>query len=162
MDKKSLIVEATKLRTSKKFEDALALLQPLHQSNPEDPNVNYHLAWTYDSMGQETLAVSFYERAIANNLVENRLGALLGLGSTYRCLGEFEKSLGVFDRAIEEFPQDRALKVFRAMALYNFGKSESAVSELLIQLLDTTIDPSIKKYDGALRFYSDKLNETWT
>jgi tetratricopeptide (TPR) repeat protein len=86
---------------------------------------------------------------------------MLGLGSTYRCLGEYQKSLKIFDQAIKEFPDDRSLKVFRAITHYNLGKTEDSVGELLIQLVDTTNDPSIKSYEKALRFYSDKLNETW-
>jgi predicted Zn-dependent protease len=69
--------------------------------------------------------------------------------------------LKVFDQSVSEFPQDRALKVFRALTLFNLGKAEEAVGQLLTQLIDTTDDASIKAYDRALRFYSDKLNETW-
>ena len=53
------------------------------------------------------------------------------------------------------------MKVFRALTLHNLGKSESAIEQILIQLLDTTEDISIKSYEKALRFYSDKLTETW-
>ena len=67
----------------------------------------------------------------------------------------------MFDQAVVEFADDRSLKVFRALTLYNLGKAEDSVSELLVQLLDTTNDQSIKAYEKALRFYSDKLNETW-
>ena len=102
-----------------------------------------------------------YEKAISNGLIEDRSGAILGLGSTYRCLGEYEKSLVTLDQGIQEFPENRVLKVFRALTLYNLGKSEESVNQLLIQLIDTTSDASIKSYDKALRFYSDKLNQTW-
>ena len=57
---------------------------------------------------------------------------MLGLGSTYRCLGEYEKSVKIFDQAVQEFPDNRALKVFRTLTLYNLGKSEESVSQLLI------------------------------
>ena len=52
-------------------------------------------------------------------------------------------------------------KVFRALTLYNLCNFKSATSELLIQLVDTTSDSSIQSYDRALRFYSDKLDQTW-
>lgn len=155
------LLEAVELRKNKKPEEAMSILKVLLQSHPNDPDVNYQIAWTCDSMGNETEAAPFYEKAIANGLVEDRSGAMLGLGSTYRCLGEYEKSLKVFDQGIKEFPENRPLKVFRSLTLYNLGKSEESVSQLLIQLIDTTSNESIKSYDGALRFYSDKLNETW-
>jgi tetratricopeptide (TPR) repeat protein len=156
------LAEAIRLRKDNKPEEAMQLLGDLLQSNPDDPDVNYQMAWTCDLMGKESEAVPFYEKAIANGLKEDRAGAMLGLGSTYRCLGEYEKSLRVFDQAVREFPENRSLKVFRALTLYNLGRPEEAVNQLLVQLLDTTSDSSIKTYDRALRFYSDKLNETWT
>lgn len=158
---KEKIAEAIALRKSNKPEEAEVLLSSLLRANPNDPDVNYQMAWTCDFMGKESAAAPFYEKALANGLQEDRHGAFLGLGSTYRCLGEYEKSLKVFDNALKEFPEHRDLKVFRALTLYNLGQAEASVSELLIQLLDTTQDQSIKSYDRALRFYSDKLNETW-
>jgi tetratricopeptide (TPR) repeat protein len=158
---KSKLAEAIELRKNNRPEEAIGILQILLQSHPNDPDINYQMAWTCDFMGKESEAVPFYERAIENGLREGRPGALLGLGSTYRCLGEYERSLRVFNQAVQEFPEDRALKVFRALTLYNLGKAEESVSQLLIQLIDTTSDTSIKSYDRALRFYSDKLNETW-
>lgn len=154
--------EAIELRKSGKPQEAMKILADLLQMLPEDATINYQAAWTCDSMGDEAAAVPYYEKAIANGLAgEERRGAMLGLGSTYRCLGEYEKSLAVFDRAVQEFPQERSLKVFRALTLYNLGKAEDAVGELLVQLLDTSSDSSIRTYEKALRFYSDKLNQTW-
>jgi tetratricopeptide (TPR) repeat protein len=158
---KDKIAAAIELRKNKKPEEAIKILVELLQSSPNDPDINYQMEWTCDFMGKESEAVPYYEKAIANGLKEDRLGAMLGLGSTYRCLGEYEKSLMIFNQGVSEFPDDRALKVFRALTLYNLGKAEESVSQLLIQLLDTTNDEAIKSYEGAFRFYSDKLNETW-
>ncbi len=156
------LLKAIQLRKDNKPEQALTLLAELLKSSPNDSAFNYQMAWTCDFMGKESEAVPFYEKGIVNGLSgEDRKGAMLGLGSTYRCLGEYQKSLKVFDQAVAEFAEDRSLKVFRALTLYNLGKSEAAIEQLLIQLLDTTDDGSIKKYDKALRFYSNKLNETW-
>lgn len=158
---KTEITKAIELRNKNKPEEALQILKGLLRSNPNDPDVNYQIAWTCDFMGKESEAVPFYEAAIAQGLREDRSGAMLGLGSTYRCLGEYKKSLKVFDQAINEFPENRSLRVFRALTLYNLGQTEESVSQLLVQLLDTTNDDSIRYYERALRFYSDKLNETW-
>ena len=154
--------KAIELRKDKKQDEAIKILELLLKSSPEDPDINYQMAWTFDSIGKESDAAPFYEKAIANGLVTDREGAMLGLGSTYRCLGDYKKSLRIFDMAISEFPENLALKVFRALTLFNLNDSETAVGQLLLQLLDTTSDSSIKSYEGALRFYSDKLRETWT
>lgn len=156
------LAEAIQLRKNNHPDAALIILKDLLKSHGDDPNVNYQMAWTCDFMGKESEAAPYYEKAIASGLSGiDRQGAMLGLGSTYRCLGEYEKSLRVLNQAIVEFPEDRSFKVFRALTLYNLGKAEDSVGELLVQLLDTTSDPSIKSYEKALRFYSDKLNETW-
>lgn len=158
----SKIDEAIQCRKNDEPERALEILKTFLQEAPEHPQANYQAAWTCDQMGKESLAAPYYEKAIENGLTgEERRGALLGLGSTYRCLGEYQKSLNTFDRAIKEFPEDRAFKVFRALTLYNLGESSEAVGELLVQLLETTKDEGILAYEGALRFYSDKLDQTW-
>jgi tetratricopeptide (TPR) repeat protein len=153
--------KAIELRKENRCEEALVILGQLLESNPLDPDINYQMAWTCDRLGKESEAVPYYEAALSNGLSTDRQGAYLGLGSTYRCLGEYRKSLQTLDQAILEFPQDRALKVFRALTQYNLGSYEASVQELLVQLIETTNDPSIKTYERALQFYSDKLNETW-
>jgi tetratricopeptide (TPR) repeat protein len=158
---KQKIEEAIGLRKSGQQQAALEILLPLLTAAPTDPDLNYQIAWTYDSMGKESDAISFYETALKNGLKEDREGAFLGMGSTYRCLGKYERSLQTFDRALAEFQEVRSFKVFRALTLYNLGRYEESVNNLLVQLLDTTNDPAIKGYEKALRFYSDKLNETW-
>lgn len=154
--------QAIQLRQDDKPEEALLILKELLFELPDDPGVNYQAAWTCDCMGKESEAVPFYETAIANGLSGEELqGAFLGLGSTYRCLGEYQNSLDTFDRAIKEFPNDRSLKTFRALTLYNLGKYSNSVEELLVQLVDTTSDADIKSYENALKFYADKLDQTW-
>ena len=154
--------QAMEMRSHGEPEQALILLRELLDESPADAKVNYQIAWTFDQLGKESEAAPFYEAAIANGLSgEDLRGALLGLGSTYRCLGEYEKSLAIFDRAVAEFPADRALKTFRALTLYNLGRFADSSEALLTQLLDTTSDENIISYAGALRFYADNLNQTW-
>ncbi len=160
---KDTINTAIKLRGENKPDEALKILTDFLRADPNNPQANYQAAWTCDSMGAESKAVPFYETAIKHGLSGEELqGAYLGLGSTYRCLGRYKDSLKIFNQAIEEFPEDRSLKTFRALTLFNLGKTDDCVEELIILLVDTTTDKNIKSYDKALRFYSDKLNETWT
>jgi tetratricopeptide (TPR) repeat protein len=154
--------EAIKLREENLPEKAVTVLQRLITELPNDPIINFQLAWTYDFMGKEREAIPYYERAIANGLAgEDLKGAMLGLGSTLRCLGEYEKSSQVLTEAVREFPEDRFLKVFLALTQYNLRNHEEAFREILMQLLDTTTDDSIRSYDRALRFYADRLDDTW-
>jgi tetratricopeptide (TPR) repeat protein len=160
---KEKIEVAIVARKEGRGEEALALFGELLKTSPQDPILHYQMAWTHDSLGQESQAVSYYERALEYGLKgEDLRGALLGLGSTYRCLGEYVKSKAIFDQAIEQFPADRSFVVFRSLTQYNLGFHKEAVGDLLLQLLDTTADSQIKMYDRALRFYADKLDQTWT
>lgn len=157
-----LISRAAQFRRDNEPEKALEVLFELRKPSPDNPEINYQIAWTYDSMGKESDAVPFYEEALAKGLFGNdREGAFLGLGSTYRCLGEYKKSQAVLERGVAEFPDSRALNIFYALTLYNCKKSAEAIGILLNQLLDTTGDSKIKSYDRALRFYADKLDEVW-
>lgn len=150
------------LRKGGKSEQALEVLLPLLKEHTRDPLLNYQIAWTYDFLGREREAVSHYEIALSDGLSgEDRRGALLGLGSTYRCLGSYDKSLAIFDKAIAEYPEFRAFKVFRALTLHNLGRFTDSTSQLLIELIETTSDSSIKSYSSALSFYSNKLNQVW-
>ncbi len=151
----ALITEAVKMRTQGEAHRALTILEPLLEQNPNDAALNYQVAWTLDVLGQEERAAHYYQVALTAGLHgKDRVGALLGLGSTYRCLEMFEKSLEVLDQAIAEYPSDRPLRVFRALTLSRLGKAEEAVMALLNELLDTSSDPEILSYDRALRAYS--------
>lgn len=129
---------------------------------PKDAQVHYQIAWTHDQLGKERDAVPAYEKAIELGLpIQDLKSAFLGLASTYRTLGEYQKSKEVFERAMPQFPEFRALKAFYCLTLYNLGRHDQAFELLLKELVETTNDPSIKEYERALLFYSDKLGQVF-
>ncbi|EMR05509.1 Flp pilus assembly protein TadD [Bhargavaea cecembensis DSE10] len=157
------IGKAVRLRKEGRLKESNALLVELAEKHPDDPEVRYQAAWSFDVIGEEASAVPHYEKAIQRGLSgKDREGAYLGLGSTYRTLGEYVKSDRVFCRGREEFPENRALQVFHAMTLHNLGHHAAAMELLLVNLADATSDPGIRDYGKAIRFYADKLDQTWT
>lgn len=153
---------AIKLRESGKHKESNQLLLKLVQDFPEEASINYHCAWSFDLLGEESKAVPFYEKAIELGLPANELeGAFLGLGSTYRSLGEYEKSKNTLQLGMEAFPNNRAIQVFYSMTLYNLKEHSSAMEILLKCMIDTTSDNEILSYKRAIEFYSDRLDETW-
>ncbi|MFL5800214.1 MAG: tetratricopeptide repeat protein [Roseiflexaceae bacterium] len=153
---------AIRLRQDGRVEESRDLLLKLVAAHPDDPVVNYQCAWSHDTMGLERAAVPFYERAIAHGLAGADLaGALLGLGSTYRCLGQYQLAIDTLRRGIAEFPNDRSFEVFLAMALYNAGQHAEVTERLLRALAETSADDSIRRYQRAILFYADKLDQTW-
>lgn len=153
---------AISLRESQKHEEARQRLLELHSEFPDDPQVNYQCAWIHDLLGLERDAIPFYEKAIQMGLSGADLkSALLGMGSTYRCIGEYQKSIDTFRQARTLFPDSHEFNVFLGMAYYNIGEYAKAMELLLNSLADTSRDQGILRYQRAIRFYSDKLDQTW-
>ncbi|WP_407936254.1 tetratricopeptide repeat protein [Litchfieldia alkalitelluris] len=154
--------KAIDLRKSGNHEESNELLIKMVKKYPKNASINYQCAWSFDLIGEESKAVQFYENAIKLGLPSNELeGALLGLGSTYRTLGEYEKSKSTFKKGIELFPNNRAIQTFFAMTLYNLNEHSKAMELLLNCLVDTTTDENILSYKKAIDFYSNKLDQTW-
>ena len=94
MDIDEAITAAAALRTQGAYGEARSLLHAALTetglSGAEQARLHYQLAWCCDAAGEEAAAVPFYKRALALGLAgEERSGALLGLGSTYRALGRY-------------------------------------------------------------------------
>lgn len=157
------IKRALALREEKNYIESNTLLKKLADLYPDDAYIQYQCAWSYDVLGEEAKAVPHYEAAIRGELEPGDLqNAYLGLGSTYRALGDYENSKRVFVEGIQHFPDDQALKTFYSLTLYNLGGSHDAVQMLLKALLATTGDPQIKSYEKALDFYADHLDDKWS
>jgi tetratricopeptide (TPR) repeat protein len=63
--------------------------------------------------------------------------------STYRCVGEYQKSIDTFQRALTSFPNSYEFKVFLAMAYHNASEHSKAMQLLLNGLADTSTDEGI-------------------
>ena len=161
-DLQEKLASAIHMRESENYEEARQLLLALHAEFPEDPQVNYQCAWIHDLLGLEREAIPFYEKAVQTGLSGDDLkSALLGLGSTYRCIGEYQRAIETFQHARELFPGSHEFNVFLGMAYYNIGEYSKAMELLLSSLADTSSDEGIIRYQRAIRFYSDKLNQIW-
>ncbi|WP_377890895.1 tetratricopeptide repeat protein [Alkalihalobacillus sp. R86527] len=153
---------AIEYRQAGMHQEASEMFVKLVKENPDDASLQYQCAWSFDVLGKESEAVPHYEKAIELGLPSNELeGALIGLGSTYRTLGKYEKSKAVFLNGMDHFPNNRAIQVFYAMTLYNLGEHQEAMEYLLTNLVETTKDDTILSYRKAITFYADKLDEVW-
>lgn len=154
--------QAILLREQGKMEDAIKSMQQIALREPDHAQVWYQLAWAHDSLGLEREAVPYYEKALNLGLAgEDRAGAMLGLGSTYRTLGQYEEAKAWLGRGIDEFPERGEFEVFYAMVLHNLGEHAEAMKRLLLMLADTTSNAGIQEYSRAIRFYSEQLDRVW-
>ncbi|MBD8027435.1 tetratricopeptide repeat protein [Ureibacillus sp. 179-F W5.1 NHS] len=157
-----ILEKALDLRGKGKLKESNNILIDLVQNFPNHASLNYQCAWSFDVLGEETRAVPYYEKAIKLGLPKKELeGALIGLGSTYRTIGEYEKSKETFQKGLKLFPNNHAIKVFYSMTLYNLEEYQQAMEVLLLCLVNTTTDEDLLNYEKAIRFYANKLNETW-
>jgi tetratricopeptide (TPR) repeat protein len=149
-------------RRAERYTEAEAILAELRAAYPTSGVVQYQSAWLMDTQGKERAAVPYYEHAIALGLpLDDLRGALLGLGSTYRCLGEYAKSADVLRRGLQEFPEGGEFAAFLAMTLYNLGEHAQAMELLLRLVAATSTSAGVQKYQRAILFYADKLDEVW-
>jgi tetratricopeptide (TPR) repeat protein len=156
------LTEAISLRQAGRNEDARLLLLELHAAHPEDAAVNLQCASVHDKLGLEPAAVSFYEKALTLGLDGDDLRhALLGLGSTYRAIGQYERAVSTLRRGTERFPDHRGMQVFLGLALYNAGQEKEACQILLRVLAETSGDPEVSAYREALMLYAEDLDRTW-
>ncbi|MBW5420190.1 tetratricopeptide repeat protein [Streptomyces sp. BG9H] len=161
-DRDQLLGEAVGLRQAGKREEARERLVALSARFPQDAEIAYQTAWVHDTLGLEAEAVPYYERALAGSGLsdDDRRGALLGLGSTYRVLGRYEEAVATLGDAAARFPEDGALKTFLAMALYNTGRAHDAMEILLTLLAATSKAPEIAGYRPAIEEYAKDLDAT--
>jgi tetratricopeptide (TPR) repeat protein len=110
----------------------IAYFHGLLERHPEHPVLVYEVGGAYDTAGDESTAVGYYERALELGLQGDTLRrCLCQYGSTLRWLGRLDESLAVLERARAEFPQSDAVRVFLALTHNDAGRSDAAVAELL-------------------------------
>lgn len=152
------IQRAIELRRESQHTEALAILLDLYNAHPNDAKVNYELACTYDHQGVEDEAIGFYEHAIQCGLAgEDLRGALIGLGSSYRCVERFGDAARVLHKGAAEFPDAHEFDVFLALTQYNMGDHAEAMRLLLMHIAEHTDDQATQKYRRAISFYAEHL-----
>lgn len=160
--KDELLAEAVRLREQGHPEQARERLLSLTASFPDAADVAYQTAWVHDVLGLEAEAVPYYERSLQGEGLndEDRRGALLGLGSTYRVLGRFGQAVETLRGGVSEYPDDGALRTFLSMALFNTGEHHEAM-QLLLRLVATTSDSTrVRRYRPAIEHYAADLTRT--
>ncbi|MBI2513077.1 MAG: tetratricopeptide repeat protein [Opitutae bacterium] len=145
-------------RAHGQFNQLLPRLQNLDRRHPNVAEIAYQLAWTCDTLGRHEQAVAHYEKAVALGLPPNELSnALIGLGSTFRALGQLDRSAEVLRSGKLQFPDNREFDVFLALTLHAQGQHAAALALALETLVDTTEDPGLTAYGRSIRHALSKL-----
>lgn len=130
--------------------------------HPQHAELHYEVASLHDMQGREAQAIPLYQKAIRLGLGETSLrGAWLGLGSSYRCTGQYTEALAAFDQGLTRFPDATEFRVFRAMTCHNLGHHKEGMETLLAVLAETTADPALVPYRRAMALYAEDLDRRW-
>jgi tetratricopeptide (TPR) repeat protein len=128
---------------------------------PDDAEINYQIGIAHDNSGLGSEAIPYYERALELGLSGPDLErCLMGLGSTYRYWGYYQKAVETLRRGVREFPENRAIQVFLAMALYNSQNYKESVELLITNLMATTSDEKLHYFKRGILAYNEDLDET--
>ncbi|MCY7302039.1 MAG: tetratricopeptide repeat protein [Thermoleophilia bacterium] len=112
-------------------------------------------ACDHDRAGREEEAIPCYVEALELGLGDPwRSQALLGLGSSYRNVLRHADAISVLSKATAEYPDDDALRVFLALALWSGGREREAF-ELLGKVVVDTVD--LHGYRRAASTYFDHI-----
>jgi tetratricopeptide (TPR) repeat protein len=115
----------------------------------------YERAAAHDRAGREAEAIPEYEEALRLGLpeeVERR--ARLGLGSSLRNLERYDDAVAVLEDACARFPDDDALRAFRALALASADRCRQALGDVLLLVAERV---ELGGYERALREYAEEL-----
>ncbi|HEY5552988.1 MAG TPA: tetratricopeptide repeat protein [Opitutaceae bacterium] len=138
----------------------LPRLRALAARFPDAAEIHYQIAWTHDANDASGEATPHYDKAIELGLKDESLaGAMLGLGSSLRVVGQFGRSERVLREALERFPDHNEFRAFLALTLHDLGRHAEAMSLALTTLIDTADDPGITAYQRAIRYYVGELGK---
>ena len=139
------------VRDRNNMQSTIDALLPILEEHPADARVLYEVGGAYDTAGKEQTARSFYERALQAGLSGDLLRrCYVQYGSTLRNLGEFARSVEVFERARQDFPDSPSLAVFQAISLHASSRFDEAVASLLEVVAEGVESPDIERYKPSI------------
>jgi tetratricopeptide (TPR) repeat protein len=116
----------------------------------------YDEACALDRSGREAEAIPRYEKALELGLPDGlRRQALVGLGSSYRNVLRHRDAITLLEGAAAEYPDDAALKVCLALALWSGGRERDGFATLGRVAVESA---DLGGYGRAASFYLDHLD----
>lgn len=153
------LARAIALRDDGQHTEALAIMLDLYNQHPDNAKVNYELGGTYDRQGVEDEAIAFYEHAIECGIEGADLrGALLGLGSSYRCLERYGDAARTLQKGAAAFPDAKEFDIFLALTRYNMGEHAEAMRLLLNHIAENSADTDTQRYRRSIGYYAEHLD----
>jgi Flp pilus assembly protein TadD len=137
---------------------AIEHFQALVGRCPNEPRAHFELAGALDFAGREAEAVAPYRRAMALGLAGDDVPRwYVQLGSTLRNVGAGDEAVAVLTEGRDRFPDDAAIRVFRALALHSTGRDGEALVELLDLVLTRRAVVGLRGYERTIGEYTHEV-----
>jgi len=155
-DIQALIDAALALETDDDNQAVIEAFERLVVQYPDHPLVVFEMGGAYDSGGREGEALTYYQKALALGLPEDRMPSLhVQMGSTQRNCGLYDAAVQTLRTGVARYPEDRGLRAFLALALFSAGQTGDALAEMIEMTVDTP--DFYPKYRRSLRAYAGDL-----
>ena len=136
----------------------LAQLEALDRQHPHVAEIAYQLAWTHESVGHDAPARTHYERAVALGLPPNeQSGAIIGLATCLRNLGELEAAALTLESGRTQFPDQPEFSAYLSLVRHAQGRHIEALQLALTTLIEHSEDPGITAHQRNLRHFINQL-----
>ncbi|WP_053227935.1 (deoxy)nucleoside triphosphate pyrophosphohydrolase [Spirochaeta cellobiosiphila] len=153
MSYSKVINRAEQLRNEGEHQKALELLQDLSNSQPKNPIIHYHLAWTLQSMGEEDSALTHYVKALEYGLEgDKRRETIFGLAIQDLFHNRLSACQDKLNQAAEECGFDYDIQVFHSILDFKKDNIKSGLEQLVNVIIETTSSESVKKYKQVLQY----------
>ncbi len=118
---------------------------------PDHPGAHEAVAEAYDDAGDTEKAIACYSKAITGLDGTALRRSFLRLGDALRRAGRLQEAIDVLERGLDEFPGSRSLRIFKALALHEQGRSDAAMGLVLEVLVDPMPSPDLELFRPAVR-----------
>jgi tetratricopeptide (TPR) repeat protein len=146
------------LERAGKEAEAIEHFRQLAEAHPDHARVMFEYAGAYDFAGREAEAVPHYRRARELGLREAELMRwYVQFGSTLRNVGQLDEALAVLSEGCARWPENAALRVFRAFVLLSLTRDRETALDLLDLAIQHIHTADMVDYARAIRWYTDDL-----
>ena len=138
----------------------IAYFRGLLDADPDNPVLLYEVGGAYDTAGQESVAIGWYEAALAAGLEGAvRTRCLIQYGSTLRNLDRFGDSIRVLREAVAGDAASAAALAFLGLSLHAGGRSDAAVAALMRAVASIASGTDAERYRAALVGNAEHLEQ---
>lgn len=125
----SLLRQGMRFHDEGKYREALECYQKVLETEPDNAEAMYEMAYTFMSTGDYKRAVQYAKNSIRKGKV-SYAGSYAVWGSSLDELGQREKALKIFDEGMKNFPDDHLLAYNKGLTLYRMKRFREAEAVL--------------------------------